>query len=203
MGNLVEMAGRKFGKLTVLRREGSDNHKNAMWLCSCDCGGMPRAVVGSDLRAGKSKSCGCVTRTHGMRFTREYEIWTSMKQRCGNKNHQFYHHYGGRGITVCDRWLDSFENFFLDLGPKTAKGYSLERVNNNLGYTPENCKWATQREQTNNRRVTVFITARGKTMSQAEWARELGVIPETLGYRRRHGWTDDQIINIPRYGRGK
>jgi hypothetical protein len=150
------MTGQKFGRLTVLRREGSQG-KGATWLCLCDCG-TEHVVRRSDLTSGNTKSCGCLRReqaskaslSHGQSGTPTYASWEAMKRRCLNPNSPDYHRYGGRGITVCDRWL-SFENFLADMGER-AEGTSLGRIGDEGNYEPGNVRWMTPEEQAANRR---------------------------------------------------
>ena len=132
-----------------------------IWVCICDCGKQAR-VLASSLNSGNTSSCGCrrdksaseSLKTHGMSKTPEYYVYRAMLQRCGNKRNPRYKDYGGRGIAVCDRWLDGFEAFLEDMGNRPA-GMSIERVNNDLGYFKENCKWATMKEQSLNKRPPI------------------------------------------------
>ena len=138
-------------------------NKNSQYfsLYRCDCG-TEKEIMDSSVKRGNTKSCGCLLRengrktaklntTHGMRYTKEYECWKSMKQRCSNPNKDGYKNYGGRGIKVCDRWLNSFENFYADMGPKPV-GHSIDRINNDGNYEPKNCKWSSNSDQAYNRR---------------------------------------------------
>lgn len=179
MSKLVDLTGRKFNRLTVIKRDGSQN-KKAVWLCKCDCGKEIR-VLGVSLLSGNTKSCGCLQREtvknvglankkHGMFGTRIYTIWADMKKRCFDKRDRAYKHYGGRGITVCKDWYD-FETFY-EWAKKSGynDNLTLDRINVNDDYTPNNCKWATWKEQQNNRRSSRMITYNGETKTIRQWS---------------------------------
>ena len=155
--NLIDITGKRFGKLTVLMREKNNMRGKSRWLCRCDCG-ETSIVEGVNLRNGHSKSCSssCSQRQHGYggRKNRksEYMIWSQMKDRCTNKNNKNFHHYGGRGIIVCKEWMDSFEQFLKDMGSRPSDMHSIDRIDVDGNYDPNNCRWATHKEQMNNTR---------------------------------------------------
>lgn len=197
----IDLTGHVFGRLTVIERAPSTNH-HAAWRCLCTC--SRETVVNSDsLRGGLTRSCGCLknepahNRTHGMASTPEYHAWANMRSRCVNTSDKAYANYGGRGIFVCDRWLDSFENFYADMGKRPSARHSLDRIDNDGPYAPENCRWATKKKQQSNRRNNIFITHGGETMTLAEWAVITGISDETIRYRIKAGYSDDRIFERP------
>jgi len=151
----AQLAGQRFGKWTVVSEVDERKHGQVCWLCKCDCGNE-KVVASAVLRKGKSKSCGCyresVKRTHGMYQTPTHRVWSNMIQRCHNPENTAYRNYGARGITVSDRWRQSFEAFFTDMGDIPFKGAQIDRANNDLGYSKENCRWVTRSENLLNRR---------------------------------------------------
>lgn len=183
MGTFIDLTGWQVGYWTVLRKIEHNTHKQVQWLCRCVCG-KERAVISLSLHAGKSKSCGCMTRvTHGMHKSPEYGIWRSMKNRCHIKKHKGYRNYGARGIKVCERWLNSFENFYADMGPRPSPEHSIDRKNNNGNYEPGNCRWATNDVQHRNRSDTHFIEFAGERLPLLDWATKLGLSPRGLRTR--------------------
>jgi hypothetical protein len=193
----------RFGRLRVIIPEGRRKGRRAA-LCICDC----EKVVAAEIRAlysGATKSCGCHSRqllierltTHGLSLVPEYNIYNNIIQRCTNHRNTAWHHYGGRGIKVCQRWLDSFEAFYEDMGPRTSAKHSIERLDNDGHYCPENCVWATKRVQAFNRRSSRLITYQGRTQCLAAWAVEIGIKQVTLGGRIRSGWTVERALTQP------
>lgn len=133
--------------------------------------------------------------THGLSNTPEYGCWSGMKARCLNKNGKSYKNYGGRGIKVCDRWLESFVNFYEDMGKKPTRKHTLERIDNNLGYSPKNCRWATRSEQRRNQRGNVFYTYDGETMCLIDWSKKLNLSYNALvGRIYKLGWSFERAI---------
>jgi hypothetical protein len=187
----LDLTGKKFGRLLVIGL--SRVAKNSTyWRCRCDCG-EDFVTKGYPMSRGKTVSCGCAKRerlgklnkTHGLSHTREFRIWAGMLTRCTNPNASHYENYGGRGITVCDRWLESFESFLSDMGMAPSTSHSVERRDNEKGYEPGNCCWVHQSEQARNRRSNVMIEINGETRCAAEWERILGLPDGAIGKRRR------------------
>lgn len=165
--------GNRYGKWTVLSKNG-DHH-----LCKCDCGTI-RKVVTYNLTVEVTKSCGCASLIHGMRKSPEFIALREIKYRCNTPTAKAYKGYGGRGITVCKEWNESFLSFYNHIGPRPGPEYSVDRIDNNKGYQPGNVRWATRREQMNNRRGTVKIEFAGIIISQGDWARILGMKYKSL-----------------------
>ena len=200
------VAGQVFGYLTVIGRSKNRVGSGAgiRWLCRCVCG-KEVAIAGSNLKSGSTKSCGCYKRkcdkklsddmtTHGHTASPEYRIWTSLKQRCTNPKSMGYPDYGGRGIAVCERWMESFEAFYQDMGPRPSDLHSIDRKDVNGNYEPGNCRWATNEEQHSNRRNNVFIEYDGRRQTVAQWARESGLHPSTVRHRLKAGWPMERAL---------
>lgn len=197
-----DLSGCRFGRLTVLGFKGRDG-RQWWWWCLCDCGNVCE-VTGDPMRRGRTKSCGCYARergkvqltTHGRYGTPEYRSWQSMLTRCLNTRQKTFQRYGARGIKVCDRWL-KFENFFADMGERPSLDHSLNRIDNNGNYEPNNCEWATREVQANNKRTNPLITINGVTKTIPEWCGGRG--PKYARVRSRIfrlGWTPEEALEL-------
>lgn len=191
-GHAKDETGNRYGKLVVLKF--SHVKRQVHWLCRCDCGNTT-TVSGGHLREGTTTSCGCVIlKSNGMSGSPIYQVWQAMKDRCCNPKNRHYRNYGARGIRVSARWMESFSNFFEDMGERPFEGATLERVDNSKGYSKDNCKWATRHEQMANCRTAKLLTYNGETKCMSQWARDLGVDPKTLTYRLKQGWTLEKAL---------
>ena len=215
MGAIIDLTGEKFGRLTVIERAGSTKHGAAKWRCVCQCGNET-IVIGDELRKHNTTSCGCYAKecsskrlkgkcphnkSHGMVGTPVYKEWSEMKRRCNNPNDISYHRYGERGIRVCERWEKSFEAFYSDVSTLPhfgEKGYSLDRIDNNKWYAPDNVRWADAKTQANNRRTSCFVEYNGIKKTIMQWATEYN-IPYNRLYKRIRvfKWNIDKALNTP------
>lgn len=192
MGIKVDLSGMKFGLLTAIKSCGKTKAGQYIWLCQCQCGNHSR-VIGSNLIRGNTRACGCVriesarvkNLTHNMAKTRIWNIWTGVRKRCYNKNCKSYKHYGGRGIKMSDSWLESFENFYADMKDGYADHLTLDRKNPDGNYEKNNCRWATSKQQNNNRRNNARIVIDGESKTIAEWADMVGIRQSTISARMR------------------
>lgn len=204
-----DWTGRVFGEWTVIAlgdpAQGK-HQKYIRWVCRCSCG-TERPVYASNLRNGVSTNCGCKrtrngapirvpAQRHGMVGTTEHRIWTGMLTRCRNIGAPDYGRYGGRGIKVCDRWTE-FTNFYADMGDRPGSDYSLDRIDNDGDYSPDNCRWATATEQHRNTSTNRLMTKDGETMSVASWSDRTGIPRGVLYDRIRYGWDDDRALTTP------
>jgi hypothetical protein len=184
----TDEVGNKYGKLTVIEFTGNTKSGDSRWKCLCECGNETTVARG-ELRRGSTKSCGCHRASaKGMCESPEYTSWQEMKRRCYNPKAPYYEIYGGRGITVCQRWLDAFVNFLDDMGPKPFAEATIDRIDGNSGYEKDNCRWATKLEQSQNSRKVRMITYNGETRCLRDWARKLGITHSTLRSRLER-WT--------------
>ena len=213
------MIGQTFGKLVVIgpgsvRVIDRNDRPGAVkvikfWLVQCSCGSEPFELIDRTLRNGSQacKSCThsgnnnsikshgeCSGRRKDRKETPEYRCYKSIKTRCYNTKYKQYDDYGGRGIRVCQRWLDSYLNFLEDMKRRPSPYHSIGRRNNDGDYCPENCFWATDKEQRRNKRTTRWLTARGKTQAREDWLEELGLSRSTFEWRSMQGWLDEEIL---------
>lgn len=198
--------GQKYNRLTLKKFHHKHITQGYFWECECECGNAV-IVKGHAVKSGRTKSCGCLQKEkisilnykHGMakknRLTPTYRCWGGMIQRTTNPNNDRYSDYGGRGITTCARWT-TFKNFLFDMGER-PKGMSIERINNDKGYSPENCKWATPNEQQNNRRVNHLIEYNGEKKTLTQWSCFLGISFDVLRTRLRRHWSLEKAFWAP------
>jgi hypothetical protein len=194
MGRKISLEGMRFGKLVVLAEHPERRGNTIMWVCKCDCGNT-KIINGNNLRQGKSTTCGCSTRRHGMRFTRLWRIWDGMMKRCYNPKHKWFKRYGGRGITICEEWLQNHGSFFswaLSNGYKD--GLTIDRIDVDKGYCPENCRWVDMKTQLNNRSNNCVVEINGESRTLAEWADITGIGYQTIYRRYRRGERGDHLI---------
>jgi len=203
MGKFKDLTGLKFGRLTVVERADNDKHGYACWCCRCDCGNEV-TVIGNDLKRGHSTSCGCLKKeklikrstTHGMKHTKIFNKWIKIKSRCLNPNCKDYPNYGGRGIEICERWLD-FQNFYDDVSQLEHFGeenYTLDRIDNNGNYEPCNVRFADRKTQGRNKRNNHLVEYEGVKMTLAEAAERSGINRSTLWARYKHGDRGDKLF---------
>jgi hypothetical protein len=216
----MSLVGMRFTRLVVTERAPSAGNQ-VYWRCLCDCG-ETRLVKTQHLRGGDTKSCGCLKKDrqralsvagvaarkarakpkperkhrHGMSGSRSYKIWSCMRARCENPNHNHYSYYGGRGIAVCEQWKN-FEGFLADMG-EAPSGMTIERVDNDRGYEPGNCRWASRADQNRNTRRNRLLTYDGASLTISEWARRIGINEQTIASRiDDSGWTVADALTRP------
>lgn len=202
MPKLINLTGQKFGRLTIIKQAGKNKRRQSRWLCRCDCQRMT-IVLGHSLKSDNTRSCGCLNieqlTKHGHstrnKISPTYQSWLDMNQRCNNPNTKQYKDYGGRGITICKRWT-KFSNFFKDMGKRPTK-HTLDRMDNDKNYYKKNCRWATRKEQSKNRRNNRFETHDGKTQCLADWAEEVKIPASIIGWRLDHGWSIEMSLTTP------
>lgn len=204
---MKDMTGLKFGRLKVIEVDGRDKRGEYYWKCLCDCGNYKR-VSGNKLRSGNTSSCGCFQREyrlsgvankkHGKTNSKLYVIWINMKARCRNPKNSMYKNYGGRGILICDEWAESFEAFMKWANDHNySDGLSIERINVNGNYEPNNCKWIKPVEQYLNRTDSHMVTAYGRTQTIKEWSAESGIKYDTIERRiNAYGWDSERAVSI-------
>lgn len=205
MGKLIDLTGQRFGRLTVLTENGSSNSGKRKWLCQCDCGNIASVVTG-DLRSGRTKSCGCLhsevaknkATKHGKRNSRLYRIWCSMKRRTSVEVDSGYYKYGGRGIEMCDEWKESFPSFSKwAISAGYSDSLSIDRIDNNKGYSPDNCRWVSIEVQARNKRNNINLTFQGETHILTDWAKLTGINFCTIRSRLGAGWSVERALTEP------
>lgn len=200
MGQFIDLTGRRFVKLTVIERAEdrvSGTKPKVMWRCRCDCG-KDVIVSGGALKRGTTVSCGCKKRKHGYaNKERLYQTWGNMRSRCNNPQNKRYAQYGGRGISICPEWDDYavFRNWAISAGYRDD--LTIDRVDVDGNYCPENCRWATTEEQMNNMTKNRYLSYQGKTMTMSEWAKELGISYGAINHRIQRGWSMERIASTP------
>lgn len=200
--NKYNMIGKKFNKLTILEECKERKDRKKVYKCLCDCGNITN-VVGTRLRSGTIKSCGClisetskkIHTKHGKRNTKLYNIWVELKRKCYKSNRKDYKYYGARGIKVCDEWLNNFQAFYdWAVNNDYQDGLTIDRINNDGNYTPDNCHWVDMKTQSNNRRSNVLLTYNGKTQTMMQWSEELHLPYNTIKHRHQKCWTDRECL---------
>lgn len=204
MPKFIDLTGKKIGRLLVVSR--SERRPRAWWRCKCDCGNEC-VMSNMALSVNKFTSCGCweselrgkwlIKHGHAItgKMTTEYRVWRSMRNRCQNPANQKFKDYGGRGVSVCERWHD-FRNFLADMG-KRPEGTEIDRIDNNGNYEPGNCRWTTKSSNNRNRRNNLIIEFMGEKKCLAEWAEILGISWHTLFHRMKAGWTIEKTFTTP------
>lgn len=204
MSRKPNLIGRVFERLTVINElQIRDKHGKVWWNCICQCGSQ-KTVETSKLIGGYVRSCGClkvdthkeIFVTHGDSKSVEYSIWLAIKKRCYDVSQNGYKDYGGRGIKVCERWINCYENFLMDMGRRPSKDYSIERKDNDKDYEPMNCKWAIRKEQNRNSRKCVIIEYKGEKRIMKEWAEVFGLGYVMFATNIRRGHSIDWILNF-------
>lgn len=204
MTHYTDIKGKRFGRLVALEYLG-----HSMWRCKCDCGTV-KDIAFNSLNKGYTVSCGCyhrdvcsgkpaINRTHNMRNTPEYNIWSMMKNRCVNPNCNRHQFYKDKGVKVCDRWLgpDGFIHFIEDMGMRPGPNHSIDRIDNDGDYCPENCRWATDKEQANNHNNNFIVEYNGRRQTLALWCEELSLPYGTIWMRFRRGWSAKKAFEQP------
>ena len=209
MTKVTDLTGQQFERLTVIRRHPQSNARHqAQWECKCNCKeGNIVLVPTTSLTRMITRSCGCLRKEiasnqstkHGMRNTAEYSVWSGIKNRCYNEKEKSYLDYGGRGIVMCDEWKDSFEAFYRDMSLRPSSVHTIERNDNDKGYSKENCHWSTRKEQANNRRTSLYYELNGESKTLQEWCDELDLKYSTLYARLKRGIVFEEAIQFVEY----
>ena len=201
MRKAVVEIGQRFGRLVVIKKVTSSACRKTRYECHCDCG-KTIVIQGGNLKNGKTRSCRCwantLSTTHGGSQDPEYKLWHGMLERCRNPNASGYKRYGGSGIHVCKCWQKSYAHFLNDVGRRPSMQHTLERINNSRGYYPNNVRWATRKEQANNRRTNRQLIVAGVTKTVSQWATVTGIPEQTIHHRIRAGWSATACVTPQR-----
>lgn len=207
MPRYIDLIGKRFGRLTIIRKAPNDKWGGFRWSCVCDCG-VEKIVHAYNLKRGATKSCGCLhaeemrqrltKHAHAITGSKSniYCVWQQMTQRCINHNHQYYHNYGGRGIKICQRWR-KFKNFIEDMGEPPTKKHSIDRIDNDGNYCKSNCRWATKKQQNRNSRRNHLVTYKNKTQCISAWAEETGISATVIRWRLKYNWSTPKTLTTP------
>lgn len=202
MSKRIDLTGQRFGRLVVESFAYADKHRNAVWNCICDCGKRV-SVYGLNLRSGHTISCGCyqqeINTIHGKSYTRLHRIWADIKTRCYNPSNKAYERYGGRGITMCNEWKNDFQSFYdWAMGCGYEEHLTIDRIDNDKGYFPDNCRWVDIEVQNNNKRNNIQIEYKGKVQTLAQWSKEVGIDVDVLWHRINVSrWTAEKALSTP------
>lgn len=202
MSKFIDLTGKRFTRLTVIKYDGVASNNQSMWICKCDCGNTSKVMYGN-LTNGSTKSCGCLRKEKKIKnrpkeYSRLSTIFYGIKKRCYNPNSPAYKNYGGRGIKICDEWLqkngNGFKNFYkwaISNGYK--QGLTIDRINVNGNYEPSNCRWATAKEQSNNRRNNRIVIYKEKKYTLSQLSEYLNIKITTLSWRLEHNWNENEL----------
>lgn len=200
----IDISGKRYGRLVATIATGRDKNRHVIWECVCDCGNV-KNIAATSLVQGYTLSCGCyylevrgkAGKTHGLSTSKIYRVYRGMLDRCNNPTVERHKHYGGRGIKVCDRWMESFENFYEDMFPTYSLGLSLDRINVNGDYDLMNCRWATAQVQSNNKRNNRVYTIGSRSLNLENWASLSGTNKRTIYTRLQRGWHISKAVYGP------
>lgn len=203
INKFINLTGKRFGKLIVIKHIEKDKYKHHKWLCLCDCG-KEKFIRNDHLKNGDTKSCGCIQRERATKHghyknnkqSKEYRTWNHMIQRCSNPNFQYYKNYGGRGIKFCKHWL-KFPNFLKDMGKSPGSGYSIDRIDNDGNYCKSNCRWTTRKEQGRNKRNNISVNYNGKKQLIIELAEQFCISYAVFRSRINRGWPVKEALTTP------
>ena len=201
----VDISGLRFGRWTVVEKAGKTKDNHQMWLCRCDCG-VTRDVTGKDLRVGKSRSCGCISKeifqdvvsTHNLHSHPLYVVWSDIKSRCYNKNNPSFRNYGARGIEMDRSWINDPQVFIeWCLGNGYKDGLEIDRIDNDGDYSPDNCRFVDHKTNSRNKRTNHYVTWNGTTKTVVEWSIETGINEATIRNRLKRGWDVEKALTTP------